>query len=154
MARCKKGERKRTRQAGPLDACGPGWYYEPLGGRPARLGYCTFAVTVDEPVNVNVQVFLLLPPLEQAPDQMASRPFDTLSVMLVPDAKDAAPLLPVLTLMPDGVDVTRSPLRPVAVTVSVAFCGGGGGGPAGGVTVRTADRCRGVVAGRGSTAAS
>src|ERR1700752_3681666 len=77
-------------------------------GRPPRsTAYCTFAVTVDEPVNVNVQVLLLLPPLEQAPDQMASRPFDTPSVMLVPDAKDAAPLLPVLTLMPDGVDVTR-----------------------------------------------
>ena len=74
---------------------------------------------------MNVQLFLLPPPLEQAPDQMASRPFDTLRVMLVPGAKDAAPLLPVLTLMPDGVDVTRSPLgRPVAVTVRVAFCGG------------------------------
>ena len=69
--------------------------------RVARFGYCTFAVTVDELFNVNVQVFLLLPPLEQAPDQIASRPFDTLSVMLVPDANDAAPLLPVLTLMPD-----------------------------------------------------
>ena len=77
-------------------------------------------MTAAEAVSVNVQLFLLLPLLEQAPDQMASRPFDTLRVTLVPDAKDAAPLVPVLTLMPAGADVTRSPLRPVAVTVSVA----------------------------------
>jgi len=88
---------------------------------------------------VNVQVLLLAPPLEQAPDQIASRPFDTLSVTLVPEANDADPLLPVLTLMPAGADVIRSPLRPVAVTVSVTVCGGGGGG-AGGVTVRVAER--------------
>jgi hypothetical protein len=36
-------------------------------------------------------------------------------------------------LIPVGVDVTRSPLRPVAVTVRVAVCGGG-------VTVRVAVR--------------
>jgi hypothetical protein len=76
-------------------------------------------VTVAAAFNVKVQVLLLSPPLEQAPDQMASRPFDTLSVTLVPDANDAAPLVPVLTLMPAGLDVTRSPLRPVATTVSV-----------------------------------
>ena len=46
----------------------------------------------------------------------------------VPVANDAEPLLPVETLMPAGLDVIRSPLRPLAVTVSVAFCGGGGGG--------------------------
>ncbi len=100
--------------------------------------YCTLAVTAAEAVSVKVQLFLLLPLLEQAPDQIASRPFDTLRVTLVPEAKDAAPLVPVLTLMPAGADVTRSPLRPVAVTVSVAAWGGGGGGVAGGVTVRTA----------------
>ena len=37
--------------------------------------------------------------------------------------------------MPPGVDITRSPLRPVAVTVSVAVCGGGGGGGPGGLIV-------------------
>ena len=37
-----------------------------------------------------------------------------------PVANDAEPLLPTLTLMPAGLDVMRSPLRPVAVTVSVA----------------------------------
>jgi hypothetical protein len=74
---------------------------------------------------VNVQVRRLLPPLEQAPDQTASRPFETLSVIAVPVANDADPLLPTLTLRPAGLDVTRSPLRPVAVTVRVAACDAG-----------------------------
>jgi hypothetical protein len=69
--------------------------------------------------NVNVHVLVLLPPLEQAPDQIASRPFETLSVIDVPPAKDADPLLPTLTLIPAGLEVMRSPLRPVALTVSV-----------------------------------
>jgi hypothetical protein len=69
---------------------------------------------------VNVQVRALLPPLEQAPDQIASRPLLTLSVIDVPDANDAEPVLPTLTLMPAGLDVTLSPLRPVALTLSVA----------------------------------
>ena len=49
----------------------------------------TFAVTLALPLSVNVQVLLLLPPLEQAPVQTASRPFDTLSVMDVPVVNDA-----------------------------------------------------------------
>ena len=69
---------------------------------------------------MNVHVRLLLPPLEQAPDQIASRPFVTLNVIAVPVANDADPLLPTATLMPAGVDVTRSPLRPDAETVNVA----------------------------------
>ena len=68
---------------------------------------------------VNVQVRVLLPPLEQAPDQMASRPPATLSVIDVPLVKLAEPVLPTVTLIPAGLDVMRSPLRPVAVTVSV-----------------------------------
>jgi hypothetical protein len=80
------------------------------------------AVTVALPVSVNVQVFVLFPPLEQAPDQMTSRLFVALSVIVVPVANDAEPLLPTATLMPVGLEVTRSPLRPVAVTVSVAAC--------------------------------
>jgi hypothetical protein len=84
-------------------------------------------------LSVNVQVFCLFPPLEQAPDQMASRSFVTLSVIRVPLANDAEPVLPTLTLIPAGLDVTRSPLRPVAETVSVALC-------AGGVTVRVVVR--------------
>ena len=74
---------------------------------------------------VNVQVFVLLPPLEHAPDQIASRPFETLSVTDVPVLNEAEPVLPTFTLMPAGFDVTRSPLRPDAVTESVAACDGG-----------------------------
>jgi hypothetical protein len=77
------------------------------------------------PLNVNVHVFVLLPLLEQAPDQIASRPFVTLSVIDVPVPKDAVPVAPTLTSMPAGLDVTRSPLRPLAVTVNVAACDGG-----------------------------
>jgi len=71
-------------------------------------------------LNVNVHVCRLLPPLEQAPDQIALRPFDTLSVIDVAVVNDAAPVLPTTTLIPAGLEVTRSPLLPVAVTVSVA----------------------------------
>jgi hypothetical protein len=81
------------------------------------------AVAVAFAVNVNVQVFVLFPPLEHAPDQMTSRSFVARSVIAVPTAKDAEPVLPTATLIPVGVDVTRSPPRPVAVTVSVAVCG-------------------------------
>jgi hypothetical protein len=99
-------------------------------------------VIVAAPVSVNVHVFVLFPPLEQAPDQMASRPFVTLSVIAVPVANDADPLLPTATLIPAGLDEIRSPLRPVAVTVRVAVVvgGGGGGGAAAGFTVRMAVR--------------
>lgn len=47
------------------------------------------------------------------------------SVIAVPEANNAEPLLPTLTLMPTGLDMTRSPLRPVAVTVNVTFALGG-----------------------------
>jgi hypothetical protein len=80
-------------------------------------GYCTFAVTEAVAASVNVQLFVLLPPLEHAPDQTTSRPFVALSTIVVPAANDADPELPTLTLIPDGFDITRSPLRPVAVTV-------------------------------------
>ena len=82
--------------------------------------HCTLAVTLAFAVSVNVQVFVSFPPLEQAPDQIASRPFETVSVIEIPVVNDADPVLPTDTLMPVGLDVTRSPLRPVAVTVSVA----------------------------------
>jgi hypothetical protein len=81
------------------------------------------AVTGALPFSVNVQVFVLFPPLEQAPDQMTSRLLVALSVILVPVVNEADPLLPTATLMPAGLEVTRSPPRPVAVTVSVAVCG-------------------------------
>jgi hypothetical protein len=81
------------------------------------------AVTAAFAFNVSVQVFVLLPPVEHAPDQMTSRLFVALSVIVVPAAKDPDPLLPTATLMPAGFEVMRSPPRPVAVTVSVAVCG-------------------------------
>jgi hypothetical protein len=93
-----------------------------------RPGYCTFALTVDVLVSVKVQVLRLLPPLEHAPDQIASRPWVTLNVIAVPEVKTADPLLPVATLIPVGLDVTRSPLRLLVVTVNVAVGGGGGAG--------------------------
>ena len=98
-----------------------------------NLPYCTLALTEAFALSVNVQVSVLLPPLEQAPDQTTSRPFVALSVIAVPVANNAEPLLPTLTLMPTGLDMTRSPLRPVAVTVNVTFA-------LGGFTVRAAVR--------------
>jgi len=86
--------------------------------------YCTLALTDALPAMVNRHVFALLPPLEQAPDQIASRPFDTESVIDVPVVNVPEPVLPTATLIPAGLDVTRSPLRPVAVTDSVAVCVG------------------------------
>jgi hypothetical protein len=80
-------------------------------------------VTVALPLSVKVHVLVLFPPLEHAPDQMTSRSFVARSVIAVPMANDAEPVLPTATLIPVGVDVTRSPLRPVAVTVTVAPCG-------------------------------
>ncbi len=74
---------------------------------------------------MKAQVRVLLPALEQAPDQMASRPSVTLSVIGVPLANVAEPVLPTGTLTPAGEDSTFSPLRPVAVTVSVAPCAWG-----------------------------
>ena len=84
-----------------------------------RLRHFTLALTVALAFAVNVQLLVLLPPLEQAPDQMASRPLETRNVIEVPVGNEAVPLLPTLTLMPAGVEVMRSPLRPDADTVSV-----------------------------------
>ena len=82
---------------------------------------------------VKLQVRVLLPPLEQAPDQMVSRPLVALSVMTVPLVKLPEPVVPTGTLIPAGLDVMHSPLRPVAVTVSVTAA------PAG-FTVSAAER--------------
>jgi hypothetical protein len=80
-------------------------------------------VTDPGPASVKVHVLVLDPPLEQAPDQMTSRPLVALRVIAVPVANDADPVLPTATLSPTGLEVTRSPLRPVAVSVSVAVVG-------------------------------
>lgn len=98
------------------------------------------AVTLAFPLSVNVHVLALFPLLEHAPDQMASRPLVALNVIVVPAVNGADPPLPTVTLMPAGLDMTLVPLRPVAVTVSVAFWPGG-------VTVRVAVRvCAPAVA--------
>jgi len=110
------------------------------------MPHCTFAVTEASAFSVNVHVLVLLPPLEHAPDQIASRPLVTLKVIDVPDPNVALPVLPTATLMPAGDDVTRSPLRPDAVTVSVRGVVGGGGAPPPTVNVRTGDQAPGVPA--------
>lgn len=95
--------------------------------RSGALGsaHCTFAVTAALPPIVKTHVRALAPPLEQAPDQIASRPFVTLSVIEVFVANGAEPVAPTATLMPAGLESTLSPLRPVAVTVKVTFVLGG-----------------------------
>lgn len=82
-----------------------------------------------------MHVFCLLPPLEHAPDQIASRPLLTLSVTEVPVENCADWFEPTATLIPLGLEDTVSPARPLAWTSSADFCGGGGGG----TTVRFAD---------------
>jgi hypothetical protein len=83
------------------------------------------ALTEALPLIVNVQVLVLLPPLEHAPDQITSRPFEALSEIELPAANEAVPLLPTATLMPAGLDVIRSPPRPLALTVKATFVPGG-----------------------------
>jgi len=97
------------------------------------------AVTDAFPFNVNVQLFRLVPPLEQAPDQMTSRPPASLNLIEEPTANDADPVLPTTTLSPLGLEVMCSPLRPLAVTVTVAVWDGGGGDELSGFTVNCAD---------------
>ena len=91
---------------------------------PQLHGYCTLVVTAALPFKVNVHVRLLTPALEQAPDQIASRPLVTLRVIDVATLNAALPVVPTDTLTPEGFESTRSPLRPVAVTVSVAVAPG------------------------------
>ena len=66
---------------------------------------------------VRLQVLVFCPPLEQLPDQIASRLLLTLNVTSVPVAKLAVPVLPTETCSPAGLEETFSPDRPVAVTV-------------------------------------
>jgi hypothetical protein len=82
--------------------------------------YCTFTVTDAFAFSVNVHVLALFPPLEHVPDQIPSRPLVTDSVIDVPTLNVADPVEPTATFMPVGLDVTRSPLRPLALTVNIA----------------------------------
>ena len=74
----------------------------------------TSAVTAEFAAVVNVQLRVFLPLLEHAPDQTASRvlvnPID------VPFLNDAAAVLPVVTSMPDGVDVRVARLGAAAAS--------------------------------------
>jgi hypothetical protein len=65
--------------------------------------------------------------------------------MAVPALNDADAVLPTATLMPAGLEVILSPLRPLAVTVTVTALPGGGGGPCG-VKLRTLDHAPAVPA--------
>lgn len=79
-----------------------------------------------------MQLLRFCPPLEQPPDQIALRPFETLNVTDCPVEYDADPVLPTGTLNPAGFEVTRSPDRPLAVSDTVAV-------PEAAVTVNDAD---------------
>ena len=74
---------------------------------------------------VNVQVLAFLPALEHAPDQTASRPLLTLSATLLLTANPADCVLPTATSMPAGLELMRSPARPVALSVNVAALAAG-----------------------------
>ena len=100
--------------------------------------HCTLAVTEAAAFSVKVQEVVLFPPLEHAPDQIALLPFETERLMLVPDANDACAELPTPTWIPAGLEVTVSPLRPVAETVRTTV---GGGGGAAGFKKRVASCC-------------
>ena len=77
----------------------------------ASAPHCTSAVTEAFPLRVNVH-----------------------------DRRLSPPVLPTATLMPAGLEVIRSPLRPVAVTVNVAVCPGGAGGVTVSVLLRVVRR--------------
>ncbi len=66
---------------------------------------------------------------------MALRPFETVSVITVPLGKGAVTVVPTCTLIPAGLEVTRSPERPVAVTLRLEVELGAESGS----TVNTAD---------------
>ena len=68
---------------------------------------------------MNVHDLVFCPPLEQAPDQIASRPSVAASTIDAPALKFADCVLPVRTSMPVGVDLMDTPLRPLALTVNV-----------------------------------
>jgi hypothetical protein len=92
---------------------------------PRCASYLILAVTDAFVFSVNLQVLADWPPLEHAPLQTALRPFETVSVMDVPVLNDADMLLPDATLRPAGLEVTRTPERPLAVTVSDAVWAAG-----------------------------
>jgi len=61
-----------------------------------------FAVTLAAALIVNEHDRRFAPLLEQAPDQIASRPLATLKVIVLPPANEPEPVVPTVTLMPAG----------------------------------------------------
>jgi hypothetical protein len=86
------------------------------------------AVTVAAAFRVKVQLVVLLLPLEQPPDHSAVFPLETVSVIAVPEAKEACVELPTATLIPAGLEVMLWPVRPVADTVRPTLVTGGAAG--------------------------
>jgi len=99
------------------------------------IGYCTLAATLAFCVRVKVQVWVLAPLLEHAPDHMAERPLATLRVTTVLGWNWDTAVVPVGTLKPAGLETMLSPLRPPAVTPRERVVLG-----AGGLSVSVADR--------------
>src|SRR4051812_25062136 len=90
-----------------------------------------FAVTLASAFSVKVQLGVSLE-VEQAPDQKTVLPPPALSVTWVPTGKPADADCPDVKLKPAGLELTVTPLRPVATTVSCAEVAGSGGGGGGG----------------------
>src|SRR5579859_7066219 len=88
------------------------------GGQILLPIYCTFAVTIEFAVKVNVQLLVFAPLLVHAPSQITSRPLASLSVITEFGWNCATWLVPVATLIPAGLETMVSPLRPPAVTSS------------------------------------
>jgi hypothetical protein len=74
------------------------------------------AVTDAALAGVKVQLLVFFPPLEQAPDQTASRP--SVALRVTEPVNCALALVPTGTFSPAGLETTLTPLRPVAVTVT------------------------------------
>src|SRR3954466_15710098 len=112
-----------------------------------------FAVTLASAFSVKAQLGVGLE-VEQAPDQNPVLPPPALSVTWVPTGKPADADCPDVKLKPAGLELTVTPLRPVATTVSCpAGAGGGDGGLAGG-RGRGGRGRGGVAADAGSPAAA
>src|SRR5262249_16510473 len=113
-SRLRAAVKKREAGAGP----------RPPGDAPLLGGaYWTFAVSELAALKVKVQVGVLAPALEHAPDQITDRPAVALRVIRVPTAKLAEPVVPTGTLSPAGLERTFTPARPVAVRVRSAAAG-------------------------------
>jgi hypothetical protein len=106
--------------------------------------HCTFALTDAFADKVKVQLLRFDPPLEHAPDQIASRPFETVNVIAAPVENDADPVLPPAGAAPLSVTLPWVDEPPVTVdgltdSPDSVTVGGGGGDVESGFTVSGAD---------------